>query len=423
MRTAALPLSACASIFFALQAVAYPLDAGEQTGITRLDGYQLIRAILLERGRLKPGSLLGVDDIELRLEGTDFSTPAADPAFTEQVRSILGSDAPAYGIAILDLTDVDRPRLAAINPERAQNPGSVGKILVLLGWFQALADRFPDDIDARIAFLRETQITATDFIIKDSHNVPVWKPGDPVVDSRPIQIGDTANLWAWLDWMASASSNAAASQLIAELILFREFGPEYPVSAEQAQAFFANTPKAELTKKLAAAIEAPIARNGLKKGELRQGSFFTRTGKNRVPGTSSYATASELLHYLTQMEQGKLVDEFSSLEIKKLLYLTDGRVRYGASAALDDSAIYFKSGSLYSCQPEPGYTCEKYKGNKWNFLSSATVIDSRESDPPMYYMAVVLSNVLKKNSAEEHENLATKIHELLLKHHQKAEDD
>jgi hypothetical protein len=172
-----------------------------------------------------------------------------------------------------------------------------------------------------------------------------------------------------------------------------------------------------LSKKLSEAIDAPIARNGLNPGKLRQGSFFTRTGKDRIPGNSSYATSSELLHYMTQMEQGKLVDPFSSLEIKRLLYLTDGRVRYGASTALDGSAIYFKSGSLYSCKPEPGYACEKYKGNKWNFLSSATVVETVDSNPPLYYIAVVLSNVLKKDSAEEHKNLATRIHELLLKHH------
>jgi len=422
MKTTAIFLLVCIPATLAFRASAYPLDAGEETGITRLDGYQLIRSILLERGRLKPGSLLAADDINLRLAGSDFSMPGPDPEFTAQLQTILGSDAPAYGVSLLDLTDPAHPRLAEVNGDRAQNPGSVGKLMVLLGWFQALADQYPDDIAARVNVLLDTQITATDFIIKDSHNVPVWKPGDPIVDSRPIEIGDTANLWSWLDWMASASSNAAASQMIAELMLFREFGPAYPVSAEQARAFFANTPQKELSKKLREAIEAPITRNGLNKGELRQGSFFTRTGKNRVPGNSSYATSSELLHYVTQMDQGKLVDDFSSLEIKKLIYLTDGRVRYGSSPALDDSAIYFKSGSLYSCQPEPGYTCQKYMGNKWNFLSSVTIVDSRESDPPLYYVAVVLSNVLKKNSAEEHRDLATRIHEMLLSQHQKRDD-
>jgi hypothetical protein len=75
--------------------------------------------------------------------------------------------------------------------------------------------------------------------------------------------------------------------------------------------------------------------------------------------------------------------------------------------------VYFKSGSLYSCKPEKGFTCQKYMGNKWNFLSSATLVETHDPRRPLRYIAVVLSNVLRKNSAEEHEDLATRIHELL----------
>jgi hypothetical protein len=208
--------------------------------------------------------------------------------------------------------------------------------------------------------------------------------------------------------------------MIAELLLFREFGAAYPPSPEAAAKFFAETPKAELTKRLAKAIQAPVTQNGLDLGKLRQGSFFTAEGKRRIPGTSSVATSSELLRYLTQMEQGRLVDPFSSLEIKKLIYLTDGRIRYAASPALDDSAVYFKSGSLYSCKPEPGYECGKYMGNKWNFLNSATIVETHDPRQPLHYIVVVLSNVLKKNSAEEHMTLATNIHRLMEKLHPPA---
>lgn len=394
-------------------ASAYPLDATPETGITRLEGYTLIQSILLDRGRLKPGSLLTTDQVQLELADGSFHMPAPDPEFSNRIRAILGSDAPDYGVSVLDYTDPTHPRLAEINGNRSQNPGSVGKLMVALGWFQAMAELHPGDVAARKKFLYETQITANDFIIKDTHNVPFWKPGDPMVVSRPIELGDTANLWTWLDWMLSASSNAAASQLISELMLFREFGADYPVSAATAAAFFSDTPKEELTEKLRAALSVPVEQNGMNLGQLRQGSFFTREGKRRVPGTSSYATSAELLKYYALMEQGKLVDPFSSLEIKKLLYLTDRRIRYGASPALDDSAVYFKSGSLYSCKPEKGYTCEKYMGNKWNFLSSATMVETHDAQRPLRYIVVVLSNVLKKNSAEEHENLATQIHRLI----------
>ena len=50
-----------------------------------------------------------------------------------------------------------------------------------------------------------------------------------------------------------------------------------------------------------------------------------------MDGTSSYATARELMRFLLKMEQGKLVDEWSSLELKRLLYITERRIRYGSS--------------------------------------------------------------------------------------------
>ena len=63
-------------------------------------------------------------------------------------RALLGSDASAYGIAVLDVSDPSRPRYAELNGNQAMNAGSVGKILVALAWFQALADLYPD-VEAR----------------------------------------------------------------------------------------------------------------------------------------------------------------------------------------------------------------------------------------------------------------------------------
>ncbi len=398
-------------------AAGYPLDASEETGISRLEVFMLAESVLLEQGALKPGSLLATKKIRLNLRGRGFEMPAPDPGFTAEVRNMVGKDAPAYGISVLDITDPKNPRYAEINGNRTQNPGSVGKIMVLLGWFQALADIYPDDIDARKQVLYETQVTANGFINRDSHVVPFWKRGDPKVIRRPIEIGDTANLWTWLDWMASASSNAAASQMISELVLLREFGASYPVSQGEADAFFKNTSKSELAKKLSAAIQTPVTRNGLNVNHLRQGSLFTREGKSRLPGVSSTSTSSELLRYLVLMEEGKLVDPWSSLEIKKYLYLTDHRIRYGASPALDSSALYFKSGSLYSCRPEKGFTCGKYMGNKYNYLASTAIVETHGNNPPLKYIVVVLSNVLKKNSAEVHENFATDLHALIARSH------
>ena len=61
--------------------------------------------------------------------------------------------------------------------------------------------------------------------------------------------------------------------------------------------------------------------------KIRQGSFFTRTGKQKVQGTSSCATSGELMKLMLRLEQGRVVDEFSSREIKRMMYVTERRIR------------------------------------------------------------------------------------------------
>jgi hypothetical protein len=232
-------------------------------------------------------------------------------------------------------------------------------------------------------------------------------------------MGDQASLWTYLDWMLSASSNAAASMVIRELMLLVHFGQAYPVSAGQAEQFFKSTPRKELSALLVRALQDPVIRNGLDLEQLRQGSFFTRQGKRRVPGTTSYATPRELLRWLIKLEQGKLVDAFSSREIKRLLYMTQRRIRYASAPALADAAVYFKSGSLYKCKSEPNFKCKKYQGNVINMLNSVAIIEAPATGRQLYYMVVVMSNVLRKNSAVMHQTLATRIHRMLEAHHLK----
>jgi hypothetical protein len=160
-----------------------------------------------------------------------------------------------------------------------------------------------------------------------------------------------------------------------------------------------------------------VTRNGLDLNEIRQGSFFTRGGKKRVGGTSSYATPRALLKFLLTMEKGELVDEWSSREIKRLLYITERRIRYGSSGALRSSAVYFKSGSLYSCEPEEGFKCKKYHGNKRNYMNSIAIIETPAGQDRLFYIVTVLSNVLRKNSAQDHRDLARAIHARLLSDH------
>ncbi|MGR8948896.1 MAG: serine hydrolase, partial [Gammaproteobacteria bacterium] len=177
------------------------------------------------------------------------------------------------------------------------------------------------------------------------------------------------------------------------------------------------TDRKELTATLAAAIEEPVTRNGMNLEKMRQGSFFTHTGKKKVQGTTSYATARQLMKLMLHMEQGKLVDEFSSREMKRLMYVTERRIRYASAPVLRDAAVYFKSGSLYKCQPEPDFTCKKYHGNVRNFMNSVAIVEYPSAERDLFYIVTLMSNVLRRNSAVDHQTFATRTHRLIQNFH------
>ena len=396
----------------------YPLDGYAESGIARVEAYRLAQDGEIPGIVLYWGAQLYSEELGLRLlDHKGLRLPEPDARFTNQLRELLGADADGYGIAILDITAPANPAYAAWHPTRLQNPGSVGKLMVALAWFQALADLYPDDTAARHRLLRETLVTADEFILRDSHNVPFWSPGEPEYVRRPIALGDTANLYTWLDWTLSTSSNAGAATLQKELVLLKHFGAAYPPSPEEAAAFLAKTPKGRLGSLFRDAMARGVIASGLDPTQLRQGSLFTRTGKERIPGTSSHASAQELARFMLLMEQGELVDEWSSLQMKKLLYLTDKRIRYASTPVLWDFAVYFKSGSWYGCKPEKGFQCQKYMGNVRNFMNSVTMVESVDQGRKLHYIAVVLSNVLRKNSSEAHRLLATQVHQLIERRH------
>jgi hypothetical protein len=393
--------------------MAYPLDASKDTGITRLEAFWAAREPLLAQGRLVPGSLWTTDRVRLGLRNRPgFQIPPPDPELQASIKEMLGKDARAYGIAVLDLSDPAKPRYAAVNPDQVQNPASVGKVMVALAFMQALAYVYPNPVD-RKRILVDTMVTANEFIVKDSHKVSFWKPGDARVVSRPIEQGDTANLYTYIDWMFASSSSAAASMLMEQMLLLLHFKQDYPVSEAKAREYIEKTPKAELGKIFLRAMRYSIESNGLDWNKLRQGSFFTRTGKSKVPGTNSVATARQFIELFTRMEQGKLVDPWTSLELKRLLYLTEWRMRYSDVPILADSAVYFKSGSLYGCKAEKGFQCGKYIGNRMNYMNSVVIIEEEQDGRSLHYIVALLSNVLKKNSVEMHQMLGTRIHEMM----------
>jgi hypothetical protein len=403
----------------------YPLDGADYTGIARLEGYRLVQEGKIRGIRRPHGALLQMEQVDLRLlDYPGLELPPPDPQFSAQVRNLLGDEAELYGLAVLDLTDPTNPRYAEHRATVRHNPGSVGKLMVALALFQVLADIYPNDIEARLHILRNAIVTANEFIHSDHHVVPFWDRRTSKLTHRPLRVGDKANLWTYLDWMLSASANAAASMVISQALLLKRFGCDY-VSRPSAENLFQDTPKQELTVLLERTLQDPVSRNGLNLDQLRQGGFFTREGKRRVPGTSSYAHARALLQFLLRMEQGKIVDVFSSREIKRLLYMTQRRIRYASSPALHNAAVYFKSGSYFRCRPEPEFKCRKYHGNVINWMNSVAVVEAPAAERQLFYLAVVMSNVLRKNSAVEHQTFATRLHRLIESYHRagKSETD
>ncbi len=398
--------------------MAFPLDAAKQTGIERLEGYRLAQVGAVPGNRLPAGAQLNMDRLVLHLQGGGLQgLPASDPELSHQLVKLLGVDAKDYSLAVLDFTDPERFRYAEHQAGVMRNPGSVGKLIVALSLFQTLADIYPHDIAARERVLRKSMIVADDFIGSDHHKVPFWLAEKKRLLKRRLVVGDVANLWTYLDWMMSASSNAAASMVFKHVMLLRHFGLDYPLSRADEIDYFNRTAKKQLSQALLSALQQPVAQNGFDGNKFRQGGFFSHVGKRRVPGSNSIATARQLMLYLVKMEQGTLVDAWSSLQIKRLLYMTRRRIRYASSPALNDAAVYFKSGSFYKCKPEQGFVCKPYRGNVLNLMNSVAIIEAPAAAPVLRYMVVVTSNVLRQNSAVAQQTLATRLHRLIQSWH------
>jgi hypothetical protein len=397
---------------------AYPLDSYEITGIGRLEEARRVQDGKLNGIKQPAGALLAREEVDLRMTAhRELDLPTPDAEFTREIVGLLGGYADRYALAVLDLSDPNAPRYAEHNGNVSRNPGSVGKLLVALGIFQALADIYPNDLDKRWHILKDSPVIADEFVISDSHTVRRWDRATERLIRRPLRPGDPGTLFENMDWMLSASSNSAAGSVMKHGMLLKAFGADYPVSDAQGKAFFRERPKAELSAILAAFVEEPVTRNGFDLTQMRQGSFFTHVGKQKVQGKNSYATARELMKFALRLEQGRIVDEFSSRELKRLLYQTERRIRYASSPVLFDSAVYFKSGSLFGCQPEPGFVCRPYQGNIRNFMNSVAIVEGPAKERRVHYIVTLMSNVLRRNSAVDHQTLAGKIHRLILSHH------
>ena len=399
----------------------YPLDGWEYTGIRRLRAYQMVQdGRLAGNFTLPPGALLPSASVALRMTGDaarfSIGDGEKDPTLQSGLQRIFAGRNPSYRIAVLDVTDPARPRYAALREEEGYYPGSVGKLLVTTAYFDQLAKLFPNDVEARARILRETMVAADEFAMPNSHAVPIVSDDYRSLTHRSVRIGDVFSMWEWIDHALSPSSNAAGSIVWKHALLLEEFGRSYPPTPEQEAAFLRDTPPAELAARSIRLIEAPLVAAGLDTSRIYLRGHFTRGAQRRIPAQASRTSPRELVRWLLRLEQGRVVDEWSSLEIKKLMYFTRRRYRYAASSALSGSAVFFKSGSLYRCREEEGYSCVQYAGNAENLMHSVAIVESPatlEGRPQRVYLVSMMSNNLRVNSAQEHMAIAAEIERLI----------
>ncbi len=397
----------------------YPIDGYERTGIKRLKRLELIQSGELKTTTpLPPGALRSWEDIHLNLKARNADSVsvffAEDEQLQKDINALFRGMDRSYSLSVLDISDPEKLRYAHRNETLGYQPGSVGKIAVLVALFDQLSKIYPDSFEDRLALLRNKSVKAGQWGLTDEHTIPIYDLEKKTLVKRQVIASDVFTVYEWADHMMSVSNNGAASIVWREALLMAAFGKDYPqLTEEQAMAYFKETPKKELTDLANDVVNLPLRELGITKDEWRLGSFFTK-GANIYVGDKggSIGTPLGLMKFLVKLEQGVVIDEASSLEMKRLMYMTDRRIRYAQSPALKDAAVYFKSGSLYKCDRSKGEPCGKYQGNVQNYMNSVIIVEHPDN---CRYMVVLMSNVLRKNSASDHLYLASAIDKAIRK--------
>ncbi|MBD0850072.1 serine hydrolase [Maribacter arenosus] len=397
----------------------YPIDGYEYTGIKRLKRLELIKnGEIKDAAKIPEGAMKSWSEIQLNLNGREADSVGAflipDEDFQKEIGTLFRGLDKSYSLTVLDISNPYSVRYASRNETAGYQPGSVGKLAVLNGLFTQLAKIYPDSWEKRTELLRNKSVKAGVWGLTDEHTIPIYNIEKNTLVKRQVIASDVFSLYEWTDHMLSVSNNGAASIVWREVLLMAAFGQNYPeLTEEQALEYFKTTPRKELTDLGNDVVNLPLRDLGISADEWRLGSFFTR-GANTYVGDKggSIGTPVGLMKFLIQLEQGNVVDEQSSLEMKRLMYMTDRRIRYAQSPALKEAAVYFKSGSLYKCDRSKGEACGKYMGNVTNFMNSVIIVEHPDN---CKYIVVLMTNVLRKNSASDHMYLAGNIDKIIRK--------
>jgi len=401
-------------VLFGVTIQAYPIDGYKYTGIDRLLYQYKVLMDSTTDTKLEKGALLSLSDIKLNLSGSDFIWPSEDRLLESKLEKIFRNLEPGYSVSVMDITKPDNIRYAGLKENVGYQPGSVAKIIAAMGLFDALHKVYGNNWEAIRGVLYNRKVRGNEFVVYDHHTIPIYDIEKDKYYKRKAAESDVFSLYEWLDHMFSKSNNGAASIVMREMLLVHIMDDYYECSTQQEMdAVIENSGRAVLSSLTEDLTNCVLESVNIDGDEYRLGGFFTSGAEKFVPRRGgSIGTTSGLMKFMFALESGKVISERISLEIKRLMYLTDRRIRYASSSSLDNDAVYFKSGSLYSFKPEPGFVRKNYAGNKYNYMNSVAIIEKQDSTNRKY-MVALMSNVLRKNSVNEHYALAKKIDDLL----------
>ena len=388
----------------------YPITGYPATGIERLLRLERMDSTRLVR-TLPYGARHGLEYVRLNLmDEPVVELPETDPELQEEIGRIFPNMHPSYSVAVFDMTPGKPHRYAERNPTAGYQPGSVGKLAVVTAFFCELQNLYPDSLQKRWDLMERKVVQAGPFGVYDHHTIPLFDPETERYARKRVDPNDKFNLYQWVDHMLSVSNNGAASIVWREALLMRVFGDRYPdLTYDEMMDYFRTTDRTTLRNTGEDIVNGPLRDLGIDGDAWRLGTMFTRGASAIVPPKGgSLGTVRGLMKWLTALESGRVVDPASSLEIKRLMYMTDRRIRYAHAPVLDSAAVYFKSGSLYGCKP--GTSCAKYKGNRMNYMNSVAIVEQPDG---ARYLVALMSNVLSRNSAYDHQVLATRIDKVL----------
>ena len=390
----------------------YPILGGvEKTNIRRLIRLQRMDSSRIVR-YIPYGGRHGLDYVKLNLvdRPIDSNLIPRNEALENELEGLIPNRGRAYSLAIMDITPGREPRYLERNATAGYQPGSVGKLAVITALMCELENVYVDSVQKRWDLLRNKVVRGGPFAVYDHHTIPDYDPETERYSRPRVNQNHEFSLYEWADHMLSVSNNGAAAVVWREAILMRVFGPKYPeLTQKEADEFFRTESRSRLRDLGESVVNDPLRDLGISRDEWRLGTMFTRGGSNIVPPKGgSIGTPRGLMKWMVALESGKLIDMPSSLEIKRLMYMTDRRIRYAHAPALDSAAVYFKSGSLYGCIA--GTSCGKYRGNRMNYMNSLCIVEQPDGTR---YMVALETNVLRRNSAYDHQLLATRIDNLI----------